>query len=91
MPKVVCPRCGETFYSEDHRLLELSPAALHIWQQAPESWKRGKVISLQVMALHTGYSKSQVHRALLELEQAGYVRRIARGPRKHVYVGLIAV
>ena len=89
MPVVQCPKCKAVFHTDDLiPVHQLSPAARHILHQAPPSFLHGQIVSVQVIADMTGYSRSRAHFALCELARAGYVERIPRGVRKHVYRGV---
>lgn len=90
MPVVKCPKCGEIFHSDELIPVQrLSPAARHILHRAPLTFLNGHIMPIQTLADLTGYSYSQTQYALRELAQAGYVHRIKRGSRKHVYCGVM--
>jgi len=68
----MCPHCQQVFYSEEHVVIPVSPAALAILMRAPTHFKRGHAVSMRQLADLTGCSYHQVRNALIELRRLGY-------------------
>jgi|SRR3990167_6264965 len=89
MPLVMCPHCQQVFYSEEHVVIPVSPAALAILMRAPSHFKRGHTVSMRQLAELTGFSYRQIRNALMELKRLGYTQTRPYGKRgRQQYLGV---
>jgi len=87
MPLVMCPHCQQVFYSEEHTVIAVSPAALAILMYAPPRFMRGHTVSMRQLSELVGFSYRQTRRALTELQGLGYtnVKPYGRKGRRQFY------